>query len=247
MLDSSRIHLPLCGGGRLVEASYIARPNRFLVEAALADGGKVVQAHLADRGRLKELLLPGARMLLAEKNGAARKTAYQVAGVYSGDVLVSLDTQLPNRLIEQALLRGALPQFSGYEHVRREVQHPEGTHRSRFDLELSGPKGRCIVEVKSANLVIDGVARFPDAPTERGRRHLLELLELQRSGTRTAVVFCVQRGDAMAVAANRETDPAFAATLDEVAAAGLELYGYLCPLTPAGITLADPLPVMMNC
>jgi sugar fermentation stimulation protein A len=240
------VHVPLGWGGALVQATFLARPNRFLVLAEL--NGTIVQAHLADRGRLKETLVPGARLLLACRAGARRKTAFQaVAAIRNASdlasdsvSLVSLDTHLPNRLIEAALRAQALPPFQGYPSVRREVT----IGASRFDFQLTDGSRHCIVEVKSAGLVIDGIGVFPDAPTERGRRHLAELAALARAGQRVSVVFVAQGGDAQAVKVDTEIDPAFGAQLRAAAAAGVEVYAYACPLTPAGIWLGQSIPVL---
>jgi sugar fermentation stimulation protein A len=232
------VHVPLGGGGELVEATFVARPNRFVVEALL--DGALVRAHLHDRGRLKETLIPGARLLLARRAGARRATAFQAVGAYVGEQLASIDTVLPNRLIDCALRAGALAPFAGYTHVRREAT----VGRSRFDFMLSDAAGRrCIVEVKSAGFVdTSGEALFPDAPTERGRRHLRELAEAAAGGERVAVVFVAQ-GCAGRVRVNDAIDPAFAQTLAAVAADGVEVYAYSCPLSPAGITLGPCVPV----
>jgi sugar fermentation stimulation protein A len=248
--STQSISVPLLGGAPLVEATFLARPNQFLVEARLADGSGV-QAHLADRGRLLTQLVPGATLVLGHKPGATRKTQFQVAGVYVGAQLVSLDTVLPNRLIEAALRAGALPPFAGYGHVEREVR----VGASRFDFGLAplppagpgrlGDRSPCLLEVKSVADVHDGLALFPDAPTTRGRRHLLELAELAERGVRAAVAFVAQRGDARAVAVNMAIDPAFGAALAEVAARGVEIHAFRCPLTLDGITLAEALPVIL--
>jgi len=233
------IHIPLGSGGALVEATFLSRPNRFLVNAEL--NGTVVQAHLADRGRLKETLLPGVRLLLACHAGAHRKTAFQaVAAIREVNDLVSLDTHLPNRLIEAALRAEALAPFRGYASLRREVM----VGGSRFDFQLSDDVRRCTVEVKSAGLVQRGIGLFPDAPTERGRRHVAELTVLARAGERVAVVFVAQGGNARAVKVDTQIDPAFGAELRAAAAAGVEIYAYACPLTPAGIWLGQSIPVL---
>lgn len=228
--------VPLGRGAPLVEAIFLARPNRFLVEASLA--GEVVQAHLADRGRLVETLMPGVRLLLARQDGAGRKTAFQAVAAYRGATLHSLDTHLPNRLVEAALRAGALPQFAAYPRIRREAT----VAGSRFDFELSGEQGRCMLEVKSAGLIIDGLGLFPDAPTDRGRRHLCELAALAQAGERTAVLFVAQ-GAATAVTVHTAIDPAFADALHAAAAAGVEVYAYACPLTPAGIVFGPQVPM----
>ena len=249
-LDQSVITVPLVGGAPLVAARFVARPNRFLVQARL-DDATLVEAHLADRGRLLHKLVPEAQLVLGYKPGTQRKTQYQVAGVHLGDELVSLDTVLPNRLVEAALQAQALSPFAEYGHVEREVKWGH----SRFDFGLAdappatgkryGTACPCIVEVKSVGDVEAGLAVFPDAPTTRGRRHLQELAELRQAGVRTAVVFIVQRGDGQAVAVNRAIDPDFADTLAEVGAQGVELYAYSCPLTLNGIVLGEVLPVRL--
>lgn len=241
------ISIPLLDGAPLIEARFVARPNTFLVEARLDSGG-IVAAHMADRGRLLTKLVPEARLVLGHKAGAKRKTQYQVAGVYGDDQLISLDTQLPNRLIEAALRVQALLPFAEYMHVEREVTL--GASRFDFGVAHEPPSGKrygadcpCVIEVKSVGDVENGIALFPDAPTSRGRRHLLELADLAEHGKRTAVIFVVQRGDGEAVAVNRAIDPDFADTLAEVAQRGVELYAYRCPLTLAGITLGKELGV----
>lgn len=234
------VRVPLTSSGPLVEASFVARPNQLLVEARL--GQRLVRAHMADRGRLLGLLTPGARLLLAPRDELGRKTAFQVVGVYSGDELVSLDTQLPNRLVLAALSAGALPQFARYTRVQREVA--VGEHR--FDFRLGEALSSCLVEVKSVGKVEGGLAMFPDAPTERGRSHLELLARISLSGQRCAVLFIVQRHRASALVPDEAIDPEFGRALRAAICAGVEVYANLCPLTPEGITLGPPIPVFSS-
>jgi len=231
------VRVPLTASGPLVEAAFVDRPNQLLVEARA--GSRLVRAHMADRGRLTDLLTPGARLLLAPRDELGRKTAFQVVGVYAGEELVSLDTQLPNRLIAAALAMGALPQFARYTKVQREVT--VGAHR--FDFRLGEGLATCVLEVKSAGKLVRGVARFPDAPTERGRAHLELLTGMARNGQRCAVLFAVQRHSARAFVPDAEADPAFARALRAAIASGVEVYAYLCPVRPEGITLGPAVPV----
>ncbi len=230
------ITIPLGYGGALVEAIFLARPNRFLVEAQIGD--QIVRAHLADRGRLRETLIPGARLILAHRDGPKRATQYQAVAAYVGDRLASIDTTLPNRLVEKALRAGALRPFAQYGQVRREAT----VGGSRFDFLLQQEAERCLVEVKSAGLIVDRIALFPDAPTERGRRHVHELAEIARTGTRTSIVFIAQ-GSAEAIAMYTAIDPAFAEELAHARTAGVEVYGYSCPVTLEGIRLGPEVPV----
>lgn len=234
------VRVPLTATGPLIEATFVARPNQLIVEARI--GMRLVRAHMADRGRLLGLLTPGARLLLAPRDEIGRKTAYQVAGVYSGDELVSLDTQLPNRLVMAALSAGALPQFARYTRVQREV--PVGEHR--FDFRLGEGLNTCLLEVKSAGKVEGGLAMFPDAPTERGRSHLELLSKMSLSGQRCAVLFIVQRHKAVALVPDDSVDPEFGRALRAAICAGVEVYANLCPLTPEGITLGAAIPVFSS-
>ena len=241
-------------------ATFLARPNRFRVVARLHTTGEVIAAHCADPGRLRELLIPNGEVTVfvspavitsagnatsAASSGVARKTAYDLRFVRHPETgqLVSLDTRVPNQIVAEALTARALPPFAGLTSFAREVPAPfhtgAGVH-SRFDFCGQDADGRtCWIEVKSVTLVEDGVARFPDAVTARGRRHLLELIDLQRRGDRAAVFFVVQRSDARWVEAHRGTDPAFADALQQAAAAEVELYAWTLQIGLTEATLAN--------
>lgn len=231
------VSVPLSDEQPLVQARFVARPNQFLVEAEY--NGSIVRAHMADRGRLEGLLVPGVKLVLAPRHEVGRKTAFQVVGVYHDEELVSLNTQLPNRLVGAALNSGALPQFARFSRVQSEVSI--GPHR--FDFRLGDGLNTCILEVKSAGLIVDGLALFPDAPTERGRQHLEALARFTRGGQRCAVLFVVQRSAARALVPNDDIDPDFGRAFRTAVSAGVEIYAYLCPPGPQGITLGEPLPI----
>lgn len=231
------VRVPLVSSAPLVEATFVARPNQLIVEARLEQ--KIVRAHMADRGRLLDLLVPGARLVLAPRDEIGRKTAFQVVGVYNGDDLVSLDTHLPNRLMAAALAASALPQFARYNRVQPEFTI--GDHR--FDFRLGEGLNTCVLEVKSVGALQNGLAIFPDAPTERGRKQVEALTIMARNGQRTAVAFVVQRRHARAFIPNDVVDPAFSQALRRAIASGVEVYAYLCPLSFAGLTLGPALPV----
>jgi sugar fermentation stimulation protein A len=219
---------------RLVGATFHERPNRFIVVARLEDG-RSVRAHLGDPGRLKELLLPGARLRLKPvAPGVERKTRFTVALVQSPDlprVWVSLETARANRLAEPLLAEGTVRGIPRPLSLRREVTRGA----SRFDFQLLGRAGvPTWVEVKSVTLVEEGVAFFPDAPTTRGVRHLRELAAMAKSGEKTAVLFVVQRHDAREVRANERTDPDFAQALADAREAGVRIRAVAFRLTPGG-------------
>ena len=228
----------------LVAARFVARPNRFIVTARLTDG-RLVRCHMADPGRLRELLLPGVILRLRPAPaGGVRRTAFSVVLVRASAAprpWVSLDTTLPNRLAGDLLRRGVIRGLGGCSALRREIPHG----RSRFDFLLSPRRGMdTLVEVKSVTLVVNGVGRFPDAPTIRGTRHLRELTLHVQEGGRAAVLFVVQRPDAASVRAHEETDPEFAQALATARRAGVMLRAVRYRLTGAGgASYLGPVPV----
>ena len=224
-------------GAPLREARFVHRPNRFIVHARI-EGGEVV-AHLADSGRLRELLVPGRRMgLRAEPPSAERATRWTALLVEAeeGGGWVSVSTTVPNLLVRRALADGALPEFGGWRLERWEV--PFGASRLDFLLERRDGR-RMYVEAKSVTLVEDGVALFPDAVTTRGARHLEELIRAVDEGHEAAALFVLQRPDARRIVAARRIDPLFADTLERARAAGVRLLGRRCSVGWEGVRLGE--------
>jgi sugar fermentation stimulation protein A len=249
----------------LVETTFVERPNRFLLRCALPPPAAepravargmvrehaapwhgtagVVEAHMADPGRLRELLLPGRRVWLRPAAPApTRRTAWTAMLVESPDGcgLVSVDTTLPNRLVHQALLAGALDEFRDWALERREATLGD----SRIDFVLRHADGRRLaLEVKSVTLVEQGVALFPDAVTARGARHVRELARIAHEpGWQAAVLFVLQRPDAVRIEAAASIDPVFARTLAAAAAAGVRVLGRRCHISLRALTLGDAVP-----
>ena len=159
-----------------------------------------------------------------------------------GFALCSTDSRLPPRLVEEAFLEGRLEPFIGFHEARREVTFEE----SRFDLMLNGNDGICYVETKSVNLVEDSVALFPDAPTERGVKHLGTLIKAVEAGHRAVAFFVIQRPDAEAFRPHPTADPAFADALRKAQAHGVEVYAYSCRVTRREIAIHRRIPVMLE-
>lgn len=219
-------------------AAFVRRVNRFA--ALMTIDGEEVQAHIANSGRLSELLTTENRMLLAPAPAdTERKTAYDLALVEVDHVLVSADPRLPNRIVKEAIERGRIAALRAYRELAAEVRYED----SRLDLMLSGPDGRRYVEVKSVTLVEAGTALFPDAPTEGGRKHLATLQRARAQGHRAAVIFVVQRPDAHSFSLNVDADPRFAAALGAAVSSGVEVLAYRCTVNRTDIELSDPLPV----
>ncbi|HRW05862.1 MAG TPA: DNA/RNA nuclease SfsA [Caldilineaceae bacterium] len=237
-------------------ATFLARPNRYRIEAQLATSGAVVAAHCPNPGRLGELLVPGATVHVSRATNPERRTAYDLRFVeHPGHgELVSLDTRLPNQLFAEGLRQQFFTPFTGYTDFKQEVTLPHMASngamakvRSRIDFQLFTSAGtHCWVEVKSASLVVDGCARFPDAVTARGRRHVLELATLAANGEHSAIVFIVQRADAHALRPQWETDPAFGEALAQAQAKGVAIYAYTCTLTVNEAHLQRAIPVYVD-
>lgn len=237
-------------------ARFVRRPNRFVVHARLSAGagpsgdglpdgfrdGAEVVCHLADPGRLTELLVPERRLLLRHAPEPHRTTKWSVvlARGPEGDGWVSVDTTLPNRLVRRALERRALDELTGWRLERTEFQHG----RSRLDFLLRDGSDRSLaLEVKSVTLVEDGVGLFPDAITARGARHVEALAALaERPGWEAAVLFVCQRPDASRIRAAREIDPEFARALAGAREAGVRILGRRCRVEPRRVVLGEPVP-----
>ena len=235
--------------GEMVRGRFLSRTSRFSIRAELAEvpaepesDTEKLNCHLPNPGRLKELLVPGAELLLRPaKNPDRRKTKFDVFAVVIGGGTVVVDSRIPNQLIRVAFESGEVPTFSGYSLLRSEPSFGN----SRLDFLLAGEK-LCLVEVKSCTLVRDGVALFPDAPTKRGRRHLLELLRAHQQGYRTAVVFVIQREDARVLIPNDDTDPDFGAALRQAAAGGVEPIALATRYRDGLIELIGEVPVSLS-
>ena len=223
----------------LVEGRFKVRLNRFL--ALVEVNGREVGVHVANSGRMREMLVPGYRVLIAPRPGLHRKTGFDLALVDLECALASADARLPNSLVAEALAQGRMPQFGDYADLRREVTFGH----SRLDLLLVGPPGRCYVETKSVTLVVDGVGLFPDAPTVRGVKHMHSLVEAVKEGHRAAVVFVVQRCDCESFAPHDNADPDFGVALRRAMEAGVEAFAYNCRVTEKEVTLCRPLPIRL--
>lgn len=213
------------------KARFIRRLNRFVAEVEM--GGLRVMAHVPSSGRMTELLVTGAEVYVSRSLDPRRKTGCSLLMVRYGNTLVSIDSLMPNRLIYKALKAGSLPWFSSFTSIKGEVFFKE----SRFDFLLGGGEEKCFIEVKSVTLAEGKVARFPDAPTVRGARHLRELIGAVGEGYRAAVVFVAQRDDVASFTPNDPRDPAFGRALRDAAGSGVEVYALACKVSVSHIKL----------
>ena len=221
--------------GNLVEAHFLKRINRFLCRVLLLDD--VIDVHLHDPGRLTELLIPEAKVLLRPEKKSSRKTSYDLVGIYTEGTLVCCDTRIPNRLVKKALQEKVISQLPDYQKII-----PEYTYmHSRIDFCLDE---RILIEVKGVSLVKNGIALFPDAPTERGRKHVETLTKALEEGFQSYIIFIVQRPDAYQFTPNAETDPSFAETVKRAIEEGVIALVYTSEFAGNYIYLRGKIPYM---
>ena len=219
-------------------ARFLSRPNRFVAFVEL--DGAVHKVHVKNTGRCRELLVPGATVYLARGDNPDRKTAYDLVAVEKGPLLVNMDSQAPNRVFAQWARAGHFR--PGLTLLRPETVWGH----SRFDFYWESDTGRRgFAEVKGVTLEENGHARFPDAPTLRGVKHLEELTLCRQAGFEATVCFVVQMEGMTDVAPNDATHPAFGEALRRAAAAGVEVLALGCRVTPHSLEPGDPLPVCL--
>jgi len=226
----------------LVEGRLIRRYKRFLADVQLADG--VITAACPNTGSMLGCCEPGSRVWLSESDRATRKYRHTWEIVEVGEVMVGINTGLPNALVAEAIGAGAIPELAGYASLRREVAF--GEERSRVDIVLEDPaRAPCYVEVKNVTAAVaGGVAVFPDAVSDRGARHLRELMRLKAAGLRPVQLYCVQRGDVREVRPADSIDPEYGRTLRRALEAGVEVMAYRAKVTPREIRLEESIPVV---
>lgn len=226
--------------GSIRQGRFIERINRFV--ARVSADGKIHSVHVKNTGRLKELLKPGAVVYLEECRKPSRKTAYSLISCMKGDTLVNIDSQVPNLVVYEAALEGKIPGLGKIKTLKREVSYGS----SRFDLYFESELGRGFIEVKGVTLEVGGAALFPDAPTLRGARHVLEMAEAVKSGYIGHILFLVQFRGANWFMPNTLMDEAFGRALAEAAAAGVALTAFDSVVAPGGITFGDELKVILR-
>ena len=225
--------------GKMVEARFLRRVNRFTAFVEL--NGQEEMVHVKNTGRCKELLLEGARVFLEEADKEGRKTKYSLIAVYKGDVLVNMDSQAPNQVAAEALAEGKIKEIGEVEFLKREVKY----ENSRFDLYYQKGNQKGFIEVKGVTLEENSVAKFPDAPTERGAKHLRELIKAKQEEYEAAVLFVIQMKGIKEFRPNEERDPAFTAALREASAAGVKILAYDCRVEVGKVWMENQIPVIL--
>lgn len=213
------------------KAVFLSRPNRFVANVII--DGKETAVHVKNTGRCRELLTEGAEVWLEKSNNPDRKYQYSLVSVKKGERMVNMDSQAPNKAVGEFLSEGGL--FSDIKLIRPECKYGN----SRFDFYVEYADKKAFIEVKGVTLENDGVVSFPDAPTERGSKHLRELCECLKEGYEAYVFFVIQMKDVICFTANADHDPIFARTLKEAYNEGVKIVAYDCLVTEDGMKIGD--------
>ena len=221
---------------RMVPGIFLSRPNRFIAHVVIDGQEQIV--HVKNTGRCKELLTPGAQVWCQRSDNPSRKTKFDLITVRKGDRLINMDSQAPNIAAKEWLLSGGL---GNAEDVRTETKHGD----SRFDFSFMLNGRQCFLEVKGVTLENDGICAFPDAPTERGAKHLRGLRRCVEEGFGGYVLFVIQMSDVKYLHPNDATDPNFGKALLEAAAAGVQVLAVDCTVTENSMTISNFIPVKL--
>lgn len=218
----------------LVSGRLVKRYKRFLADIVMDADGSEITAHCANPGSMLGLKEPGSRVWLSKSDNPKRKLQYSWEIIEADGALVGINTAHPNKLVEEALTAGRVPELAGFANLRREVKYGKN---SRIDILLEEDGGKLTyVEVKNVHLMRQqGLAEFPDSVTARGAKHLAEMSDMVGEGHRAAMVFLVQRPDCDRLSLARDIDPAYGAAFDAALSAGVEAYAVGCSVTVDGI------------
>ena len=211
----------------IFKAEFISRPNRFIANIKI--DGKEEVAHVKNTGRCRELLTEGATVFVQKSDNPGRKTKYDLIGVIKGSRMINMDSQIPNKVF------GEWAQNSGFFDGLTFIKAEKTYGNSRFDYYLETEKDRIFAEVKGVTLEEDGVVLFPDAPTERGVKHVNELCQCVEDGYKAYIFFIIQMDNVKYFTPNRKTHPAFADALKNAAEKGVGVYALDCKVTENSI------------
>ncbi|MCW8824914.1 MAG: DNA/RNA nuclease SfsA [Gammaproteobacteria bacterium] len=229
----------------LIPATLVRRYKRFLADVILSSGEEIT-VHTPNTGSMMGCSDPGSRIWLRDSNNPKRKYRYSWVMTQNSDgVLIGVDTALPNRLVAEAIENGTVEELQDYDEIRHEV--PYGKESSRIDLLLKGSdKSDCYIEIKNVTASTEaGIAKFPDAVTKRGTKHLRELMEMVRQGDRAVIFYCVQRTDAQKFRPADEVDFEYGETLREALASGVEALAYRAEISEEGVSLMHAIPLQI--
>lgn len=225
---------------KTIAVEFINRPNRF--QAYVKLNNEVIMVHVPNTGRCKEILTPGCTVILREENGVNRKTKYDLIAGYKGDKLINIDSQIPNKVVQEALIEKKFKKLRKYINIEREKTYGN----SRFDFKLTDDYGDIYyLEVKGVTYEESGRAKFPDAPTERGRKHLIELIEAKNKGINAGVMFVLQMDNMKSFSPHDSMDPKFGKALRKAKENGVDIFAYECNVGEKFITISNSIDVII--
>lgn len=227
----------------LIEAQLVKRYKRFLADVELKDG-QLITVHCPNTGAMTGCAEPGSVVWLSTSNNPKRKypNTWELVQTPTGD-MVNIHSAKANALVLETIQSGAIEELNEYDAIRTEVSY--GEENSRIDILLESGVKKCFVEVKSATLLLEGgLGVFPDTKSDRGRKHLRELMLIKRQGHRAVLFFCVQHAGINCVAPADLIDNAYGETFREAIACGVEVIAYKAAITPSSITLVGSIPVL---
>jgi len=217
---------------------FLSRPNRFIAHVQL--GGETIVSHVKNTGRCKELLVPGARVILQKSGNPGRRTDYDLIAVWKGNRLINMDSQAPNKVFLEYLRSGRY--IDGITLIKPETKYGG----SRFDFYVEAGARKIFIEVKGVTLEEDGAALFPDAPTERGVKHLNELARCVQDGYEAHVVFVIQMGGVRSFAPNNKIHPAFGEALVAAGQAAVKIAALDCVVTENSLVVGSCVPIRLS-
>ena len=219
----------------IMAGKFLARPNRFIAHVEIAGREEIV--HVKNTGRCKELLLPGVTVYVQHFPEGKRKTKYDLIAVEKENILINMDSQAPNKVVQEWLVKQE--PFGKITYLKPECKHGD----SRFDFYLETESKQMFIEVKGVTLEEKGVVMFPDAPTERGVKHVQELCHCLEQGYEAAIVFVVQMSGMRYFTPNRRTHAAFAEALERAEACGVRMLALSCEVTPESLAINGEIPI----
>ncbi len=223
----------------VVEAIFINRPNRFIANVLIND--KIEKVHVKNTGRCKEILRKGTKVYLEKSNNPNRKTKYSLISAHKGDLLINIDSQVPNDVVYSSILSNKIPEISNVDLLKREVNYKN----SRFDLYFEKNNIKGFIEVKGVTLEIDGISLFPDAPTKRGTKHIYEIISSIKEGYNSYIFFLIQMPDIKYFKPNTAMDKEFSDALLLAKEKGVNLLAYNSIVEPDKISLGERIKLLL--
>ncbi|GMQ65262.1 DNA/RNA nuclease SfsA [Vallitalea maricola] len=223
----------------IVEGVFLERPNRFIAKVLIDGNPETV--HVKNTGRCKEILTEGTKIFLQKSNNPNRKTKYSLISAYKKDMLINIDSQVPNEVVHEAILQNKIPELIDLNYVKREQKYKN----SRFDMYFERSNAKGFIEVKGVTLEKDGLSMFPDAPTKRGTKHLEELIDAIANGYEGYLFLLIQMNDIHKFTPNYITDETFAKTLIKANDAGVKILCYNSLVTRNEIMIGQKAEVLL--